>query len=428
MPGRFFTKKNLILIAVFAAIICIRFYFLSAAIRADNFNQNVIRGGGDAADYLRIGRNIANFQVYGDQNANHPTENATWRTPVWPFVLSLLFLFSDNLILLVAAKCLFESLLILLILHLFKKRSEFGPIQLLPFSLLFLEPQYIKYSVTFLSESLTAILILLLVLMVVFYKQSQQYKISIPIVAALIILCHPVASFFVIVLFGLYLLYNLKFGFKFPIVHGLLFSLIVIAWPCRNYLTFDKVFFMTASQGTTFSKGWNEKVATDFTNVDGDMSDENMNLKYIGMQTLPRQDSDILNGSKLYSKATWKFLETIPLSEKIKIALIKIKSNFYPFPEKTKAGYLENLGTLFRIFYAVAFVALIVRIFRRKFNFEKPTDRIYMVILAIATGQIFMSVYIYTGLRFNSIYGLAMLFCVLYLCQDFFGRKLKVRN
>jgi|SRR6218665_232550 len=423
----FFTSKRFLFLVIFTLLFSVRFYLLYQANKSGSYTQKEIISGGDGADYLRIGRNIAKFHVYGDHNADYPTENATWRVPVWPFVLSIVFLFSENMLFIIVAKCLLETVLLFYIFYLFQQRSKLKAVELWPFLIIFLEPQYLKYSITYLSESFTALLILLLVVLFVFYERAKSYQITIPIVAALVVLCHPVASLFVLMLFGFYLLYNLRFGFAQPFLYGMLFLLIVLSWPTRNYLTFNKGFFMTASQGTTFSKGWNEKVATNFTNVDGDMADENMNLKYIGLKTLPRADSDILNESKLYSEGTWKFIESISLSEKVKIAWVKIKSNFNPLPEKPKKGILENLGTLFRIAYALLFLSLILRLFRGKIKPDSIKDRIYLVLISIVTGQIFISVYIYTGLRFNSIYGLALLFCLLYLSKDFFsGLKRKI--
>ena len=68
----------------------------------------------------------------------------------------------------------------------------------------------------------------------------------------------------------------------------------VISWPIRNYVTFEEGPYMTISQGTTLSKGWNEKVASKFTNVDGDLADEYLNLKY-----LDQNDLDQLNKSDI---------------------------------------------------------------------------------------------------------------------------------
>ncbi|MDO9276188.1 MAG: hypothetical protein Q7T92_11645 [Lutibacter sp.] len=292
-------------------------------------------------------------------------------------------------------------------------------IYIVPFFLLFVEPQYLKYSITFLSESLTAVLILLLTIYFVFHNNNKQHF-AIPILSAFVILCHPVSVFFVLSLFIIYLFLNLKSNFLGTMWHGLLFSMLLLAWPIRNQITFGKGFYLTASQGATFSKGWNEKVANEFTNTDGDLADEGLNLKYVDGDLLSNSDKSLITLSKLYNNGTKNFIKSIGFNEKVKIVFKKLKSNFNPFPEKPKPGFLETLAIFFRILYIITFLQLIVRFFKKeKMDYNTNRDRIYLVVLAIFIGQIVMSIYIYTGLRFNSIYSLTLLFCFIYLNNDF---------
>jgi len=267
---------------------------------------------------------------------------------------------------------------------------------------------------------------LLLVIYFISRNNIKKQHIAIPILSSFVILCHPVSVFFVLSLFIIYLLLNLRSNFLGTMVHGILFSLLLLAWPYRNYVTFDKGFYLTASQGATFSKGWNEKVATQFTNVDGDLADEGLNLKFVDSNLLQNADNSMLTRSKLYSIGTINFIKNIGFNERIKIAFKKLKSNFNPFPEKPKLGFLETLAIFFRVLYLITFLQLIVRFFKKeKMDYNATGDRVYLVVLAVFIGQIMMSVYIYTGLRFNSIYSLTMLFCFIYLNNDFLVKMYK---
>ena len=107
----------------------------------------------------------------------------------------------------------------------------------------------------------------------------------------------------------------------------------LLSWPYRNLTSFHQGFYLTASQGATFSKGWNEKVVNQFTNVDGDLADESLNLKYLD-KSIINPDATLLENSKLYKKATWKFIHTLSFTEKLQLAFTKVKSNFYDIHSK----------------------------------------------------------------------------------------------
>jgi hypothetical protein len=421
-----FLNNKWIIIIISIGLISVKFYFLYLCDVNNNFSNEAIQSNFDASHYLTIGKNIADYNVYSDTNSKSISEIATWRPPFWPFVLSILFKISSNFFILMVLKAILEVVLIALLLFKFKKDAAMKGMDLLPFFIVFVEPQYLKYSMSFLSESLSSILILGLTIFFVSFKKTKSHQFVIPILASMIILCHPVSIFFVISLFSIYLIIILRSNFSRVFLPGLLFLLLLLAWPCRNYLTFDKGFYLTASQGATFSKGWNEKVASQFTNVEGDLGDESLNLKYVDSKLLILSKSSVLDMSNLYSQGTKKYIKGLSLEEKIRIALIKMKSNFNPFPEKPKPGFLESTSIFFRILYLIVFLQMIYRFLRKeKINFDLMKDRIYLVILAIFMGQAIMSVYVYTGIRFNSIYSLTMLFCFVYLNKDFIRGSLK---
>lgn len=432
---KYYINKNWIIVLVIIGLFSAKFYYLFLLIQNDSYSNEVAYSQGDASHYLSIAKNIADYHVYSDTNSKIISESATWRPPFWPMVLSFLFRLSNNPLTLILLKSILEISLIFFALFKFKNTGNLKLIVLIPFFILFIEPQYLKYSVTFLSESFTAVLILLLTVFFISFDNIKKHQIVIPVLSSFVILCHPVSVFFVLSLFIIYLLLNLKSNFLMTMTSGLLFSLLVLAWPYRNYVTFDKGFYLTASQGASLSKAWNEKVASQFTNVDGDLADETLNLKYVDDSLLLNADNSILDLGKLYTIGTKNFINRISFQEKLNIVLKKLKSNFNPFPEKPKPGFLETLSIFFRILYLLTFVQMIVRFLRKgKIDFNSTRDRIYLVVLAVFMGQIMMSIYVYTGLRFNSIYSLTMLFCFIYLNIDFFTKiyekvvPVKVRN
>ena len=190
-------------------------------------------------------------------------------------------------------------------------------------------------------------------------------------------------------------------------------------------MLFKKGLYFTASQGSAFAKSWNEKVLTDFTNVDGDLSDENLNLKYVEAKELKKTGNGVLEYSKLYQNGTWNYIKSLSFSQQAKTAFRKLKSNFNPFPEKPKAGFFEGLSVLFRILYLFAFVQVLVRVVSwKRIDFNSQRDKALMVVAAVIVGHTLMSIYIYTGLRFNAIYSLVLLFCFILINQHWVSNKI----
>jgi hypothetical protein len=419
-------NKNWVILLICIGLISVKFYYLYVSNLNTNYsNETAYKGGADASHYLIIAKNIADFNVYSDTNSEIASENATWRPPFWPFLLSLFLRVTANPLAIILLKSILEVFLLGYILLKFKNDTNVKFIWLLPFCFIFIEPQYLKYSITFLSESLTAILILGLIVFFISVKNTKRSNIAIPILAAFVVLCHPISVFFVGSLLLIYLIYNWRNNRVTVFFHGLLFFLIVFSWPCRNAITFEKGLYLTASQGASMSKGWNEKVSTEFSNSEGDLADESLNLKYVDPRLVAYAQNSILDLSQVYTLATKNFIKGIGFDEITKIAFKKLKSNFNPFPERPKPGTLETLFVFFRILYLVVFILMIVRFIRKsKIDFNSLKDRIYLVVLAIFVGQLLMSVYIYTGLRFNAIYSLSLLFCFIYLIMDLLMNKL----
>jgi hypothetical protein len=418
------TKQYIFYLILVIFFLVPKVYYINESYKKEAYTEEkAFHSGGDTAHYLRIAKNIHQFGVYGDNGSGVPNQIATWRPPLWPFVVSTFYYFTSNPLGLIVCKSILEILLLLFAVFIIKKNTRFKPIAVLPFLLFFVEPQYLKYSITFWSESLTAILILLTAICFLFYCHSKKYSISIIVLSALTILCHPISVFFVLTLLIVYGILNLKENPYRVVLHAVVFSILVLIWPIRNYYTFDEGLYLTASQGAVLSKGWNENVVKEFTNAAGDLADETINLKYLS----PKYDKGVANSaiskSKKYKAATNTYVKTLSGIDMFKIALVKIKSNFNPFPEKPKVGFVELMSTLFRVLYLFTFLqVLFLLITKRKIIKNTLEHKICLLVLSIIIGQTIMAAYIYTGLRFNSIYGLAILFSFLLLNNQFISK------
>lgn len=414
-------KKIYILIIVIFLLI-VKMYFTITIFKNYSFNYENLLANGDAGHYYEIAQNVHDYHVYSDNNSAVATEFSTWRAPIYPFVLSLFMFLSKNALVLNVIKVIFEVLCLGFVLYKLKRKIDFTVWFFLLF--IFIEPQHLKYTNTLLSESFTAVLLFLI--SIIFIFKYKKPTVLLPIFAAIAVLTHPVSIFFCLALVVVYCILFVKSNIR-RIAYFSTFLLIIFSWMLRNEITFHKGFYITASQGATFSKGWNEKVVTKFNNVDADLVDEGLNLKYLKTKINP--DISILDLSKLYKKATLKFIEQDSIKDLATIVFVKIKSNFIPFPERSKPGFLELLGSLARCLYLVLFLQIIFKFIKNpKIDLNNEKDRITLVILAVLCGQILMSIFIYTGLRFNAIYGITLLFCFILLNKNYFDKFLKIIN
>ncbi|GAA4235982.1 hypothetical protein GCM10022291_19250 [Postechiella marina] len=407
MPIKSFT----ILIISVLILLTPKFYYLYLSLDSNKYTEKSVYNSGDETHYLLLAKNLSENFVYADNGSNTPTESAVWRSPIWPIILAALFAITNQIFSLILLKFIMELTLIALALSLYYKYGGIKYKFIFPFLLLLIEPQYIKYSLTFLSESITSIFILILVICFLLFSNSRKYSISIIVCALIVFYCHPVSAFFVGFLLLFYGLLNLKKSFWRVLCHALIFISVFSIWPIRNHLTFNKGFFITASQGATFSKGWNKNVISKFNNCDGDLANEGLNLDYLSLKDEDTKNLSVLDKSKLYKKATFTFLKASSYSEILKIILVKIKSNFNPFMEKSKDVFLEKIAVPFRFLYCFVFIqTLYFLLFKKEELIVSNRYKVSIAILAILLGQVFMSVYIYTGLRFNAIYSLVLLF------------------
>lgn len=411
-------KNSFYLIIIFVFTVNLIFFYKNYS--AGNFLiENV---SGDAAHFLEIAKNLNLFGVYGDGNSSIPTESATWRAPFFPLILSLFLIFSDNILSLVLFKVLFQVLLIIIGCYYLHKNKIFSNSVFVCVPFIFVEPYFLKYSYSLLSESVSASLLFLFICFFLISFINGKYYITTVFLSFLCIINHPIVVFFIFIVLSI-LFIKLLFRDKILAFKlSLLFISLILIWPVRNYLVFDKGLFLTASQGATFSKGWNEKVAIEFNNIDGDLADEGINLKYLKVDLYNNLSSlSILELSNLYSLATKEFIKNNGFKNNFLIAKKKVISNFMPFPEKHKPGIIENIAGLFRVLYLIFFLfSIYYLLFIRSGNVL-----VYIIYLSIYLSQILMAVYIYTGLRFNSVYNLVLLFILIFYINNL---RLFVKN
>lgn len=384
-------------------------YYVYSAYNANEYTVDNAYSQGDATHYLKIAENLVCYGVFSDNNSSEPTQSAIWRPPVWPLILSVFYFFTSNIVGLIILKSLVETSLVFVAIKVVKRKLKLNYLQCTPFFLLLIEPQYIKYSITFLSESITAVFLLLFSLTFIFFNSHKKKSYLIILFGVLTVLTHPVSVFFVGTLLFSYGLMNLKAHTIRVILQALLFFLLFFLWPLRNYYTFNEGVILTASQGAVFSKGWNKKVYNEFNNVDGDLADEELNFEDYPPNPLLLKEASLLELSKLYRVSTWKYINSLTLKETLKVIGAKLLSNFNPIPMKPKPTFLDGISIPFRVIYIVIFLqALYLLLFKNKLEICMTVYYSCLVILAIIIGQVLMSIYTYTGLRFNSIYGLSL--------------------
>jgi len=378
---------------------------------------------GDAGHYFQIASNLAQQGVYAESGME-PTASAAWRAPLWPFVLSAWLELNPIYSLVLVMKLLFE-LIPLVFLYMFLRMAAFEGIVLgVVLSLFAIEPQYLKYASTFLSENLTAWLLAATTasFMLAVVSNSRVATWCTAVFAALSALAHPVVFLygFILVIIAFVNRYR-KGGHLLAYASFATWILIISAWPARNALVFHQGLWMTTSQGAVFSKSWNEAVLTKHTNTQGDLLDEDLNLKYLS-DFKADVLTDPIQMSAMYGQATLEFIKHSDAQTLLKIALVKLYSGLNPMPQSNKPGVLEFLGNAFRCFYLLGFLMAAWSLLKGSYEKLSLAWWASWLIICCFVSMAIMSVVMYTGLRFNSPYGLSL---VVLSMMVFYGRIMK---
>lgn len=397
-------------------VTCVNLYFLHKNYVVGNFLEENITG--DASHYLQIAKNLKSFGVYSDNNTSIPTESATWRPPFFPLLLSSFLFFSDSVFFLVVFKVLFQTLLVFLGCYSLYKHNVFSKSVFVIGCLILIEPYYLKYSYSLLSESVSASLLFLFLCFFLISIIKKKYFFLTGFVGFLSIVNHPIVIFFIFIMLLFVFINLLIFKRVLAFQFAIFFLLLILIWPVRNYIVFNKNLFLTASQGSTLSKGWNEKVVLEFNNVDGDLADEGLNIKYLNSY-INTTNYSVLELSNLYKSATFEFIKSNGWKGNLSIVKRKLLSNFNPFPEKPKVGLLEFSASIFRCLYLLFGVYAVFNLVFLRFN----CNGFLLIFLIIYLSQSLMAILIYTGLRFNSVYNLVLSFLIFIYFYNFFYSK-----
>jgi hypothetical protein len=421
------TKYFLIVLSLFLAtrIYNVRQIPNNYYINNENINKlgSTFQIGGDGEHFALIAYNISKQFSYSEFGTK-PTESASWRPPIWPLVLSFLFVITSNLKVILLLKSFLMFILIYLVIIKTKLPFNLRKILIL---LIVLEPQFFKYNNTLLSEDLSATFLLISTIYVLenlIYKSKprlHQYALL-----GISILTHPITIFYNGLILLTLLILEVKESYIKNLSLGLiLFLLIFFSWPIRNQIQFNRGLFITSSQGATFSKGWNDSVIYLFTNTQGDLANEGLNIKYLPEnKKYLIENSSILNLKEAYTLCTIEFIKSSSISNLMKIALIKLKSNFNPLPETSKKGMVEILGSSLRLFYLIVFIYFLF-----KFSKNDIFNSFVIILGYVYISQALMSIAFYTGLRFNVSYSLIQLVsCVSLLYYNFISFKPKTQE
>ena len=316
----------------------------------------------------------------------------TWRPPIWPLLLALIFgFFKFGLLAAHVIKFLFILIGGFLFFKVLKTLDVSYPLILLGTVLYLIHPALQIYSRTFLSEPLTYFMMTFLLYSIVLYDKRKKimHLILMGVFSGLLVLTHPYYIFLpplLIAAQGWWMTVSLKR----LVVLVFCFFVVVSPWLYRNYALYDGAgLFLTTSTGAVLAKGWNNEVLSTHNNVDGDLADESLVLS-------PEDDkvfwsSNELGRSQLYAKRTLEFIWSNQ-GIIIPIAVKKLKSAFNPLRERSKPGILQSLNELHRIASLVCLLFLLCA--------KNRTIRSLVWALLLAT--IMITLLMYSGLRFRT--------------------------
>jgi hypothetical protein len=283
--------------------------------------------------------------------------------------------------------------------------------------LLAVEPHYLKYSLTFLSENLTAFLLLVFSSSFMYSVMTNSRKTiwCCAIFGGLAVMSHPVVFPFVLMVFSIAIIRLFRNRrASLALVSSTVFAMVVLVWPLRNQFVFGQGLFMTTSQGAVFSKAWNEDVLIKHNNTQGDLLDEGLNVSRYNDLLLKFGTDPILN-SQIMQQATYRFIGESDLFVLFKMAIWKWYCGINPVPQTNKPGLIESAGTAFRVFYLLGLLLGVYSLATNKFESNSlPYWSAWVLTLDFSAISI-TSIMLYTGIRFNSVYApvnLAMTFLV----------------
>jgi len=393
-------------------------------------NNIKYEANGDASSFVGLGLGLAKMQKYGHINFSEGSvinafkENkiadgefsfvghSTWRPPVWPFLISGIFLiFGYNLTYIL----IFKYLLHIVGMYLFYKTLKLLNVrQILILSGTFLygiSPAWQLYSRVFLSEPITLFFITLWLYFLIRFVMHKSSWWPQSIIAGVLVLCHP---YYIFLPFSIWFVLFIKKQLKIKILifSSVICMTVISVWMIRNFIVLEtNEIVITTSSGAVMAKGWNREVVKNHTNTKGDLADEGLVLQEyeydenIGYNEVQRM--------KLYKDASINFIRSNP---ELILPIIgkKLLSAFNPFPETPRPGILETGRWIFQ------FIALLSLIYILFFSQNKLLQTFaYGLILSTVA----ITILTYSGFRFRMPQvGLEMLF-IIFVIEDVLKNK-----
>ncbi len=398
-------------------------------------NDYKYEAGGDASDYIHLSLNLAKTGNYGHVNTSKEailddfkadrvktkdftfTKSTAFRPPVWPILISGIFLIFDYNITYVI---IFKFLLHILGLFIFYRTLKILKLQeiiiIIGTFLYGINPAWQLYSRVFLSEPITFFFITLWVYLLIRFVKLKSGFLPQAVVGGIIILSHP---YYIFLPFFVWLVVYLKKEMKLKMffASSLICAAMVSTWIIRNLAIWetDKI-VLTTSSGAVMAKGWNQDVPEMHTNTKGDLADESLVLENYNFSSDKTRNE--VERMELYKDATFHFIKTNP-DLILPIIWKKLKSAFNPLPETPKPGLLETSRVIFQVLSLFALLYLI---------FFSRHKLLQSLAVSLILSTIAITIITYSGFRFRMPQVGIELLIIIYVIDDILKMRRKKKS
>jgi 4-amino-4-deoxy-L-arabinose transferase-like glycosyltransferase len=384
---------------------------------------------GDADDYLDIAYTVAKTGRYersgltgvkssltaGEQPEPVGSAPDAWRPPVWPWVLSLWLRSSGySLRSVFILRFLTDGLTLWLFYRVASRRLPPG-LALLGTFLLAIQPIWLYYSMTLLTEPFTLLVHLLLVATALRLAEGGRPAVWVPalgVLGGLAILTHGFYLFFPpLLVLGLWLAGHIRMRQALAVLG--LFALTLAPWLLRNERAFGKPLLSTAG-GPSLARGWNHRFLADYHNGSAEVAlDETAEIDASRLEGIGQAERSALytEGAVRYIRREWR---TVPA-----ILAKKLVGAVTPFSDPPRQGLLETGRVLFQ---AVTLIPLLWVVFM---GGSRPLS---VVVRALAVSYLLMALACFPALRYRFPLIWAEVLSLCLFLEAFGGRLLAWRR
>ncbi len=384
---------------------------------------------GDADDYLDIAYTLAKTGRYersgltgvksslaaGEQPEPVGSEPDAWRPPVWTSVLALGLLGSGySLRAVFVLRFLIDGLTLWLFYRLASRHLRPG-LALLGTLLLAVQPIWLYYSMTLLTEPFTLLVHLLLVAAALRLAEGGQPAVWVPavgVLGGLAILTHGFYLFFPpLLILGFWLAGHIRMPQALAVLG--LFALTLAPWLVRNDQAFGKPLLSTAG-GPSLARGWNRRFLADYRNASAEVAlDETAEIDASRLKGLGQAERSALytEGALSYIRREWRTVPAI-LGKKLIGAVT-------PFSDPPRPGILETGRVLFQ---AITLIPLLWVVFG---GGSKPLS---VVVRTLVVSYLLMALACFPALRYRFPLIWAEVLSLCLFLEAFVGRLLAWRR